>query len=454
MQLLKSEQYQNINNLDLVFRTYQYNEARVSDYFYFDSIIDWNTAVAGITPLTNSDNGLEVFAGVDRSGIGIKTIQTFNPLSVLSQKTTKPYRLLATGKGGARKTNKNYKDLTRSKFVLKNVTGANNVVAIRYYTDNTLANYYNVSITLPVANTHYHVKYSKFINGTYGVVGTAVTINGRLTNTAQAIVTTVGSPVGTVIDTIAIIGTTVVGEVKPISLHEANNDYQFAGQSISIPACCTKDLVDSLEQEYQVLKCGTKDSGKVKGATKLDIVVTVQKRMQLLLAMSYTTELIEQVLKLTGKAEMLTVTNATGTLAGTVNSANLAMIALKSEDGCVALQRDYIHNTSATLDPNFFFLNEANGTLTFSDSLTATEVEAYPYVDQLATTFDLYSTLNPYRMILEYKQKSVGNTQNAFGLYLVDLGAGVKANDDESNTWEFTNSVVIDGYDKAIQGTY
>lgn len=455
MQLNRSEQYQNQSNLDnFVIRTYQYNISRQSDYFYFDSFEDWNVVISGVTNL-NVNNGLEVIAGITNSEVGIQSIQLYNPLSVLSPKTTRPNFLSANNTGGAKKVRKNYRNLQRTKFVVKSGAVGGSTITLRYYTDDTYTKYFNVAIALPQPNTYYHVKFNKFFAGSYGSVGTPLTLKGKTINTAQAVVSFVGTPTGNFIDTIGYSTTTFGGDVTPIYLQEASNDYQFTGQSINIPICCLKETTREIERTYQDIKCTPTDiSGKVFSEGKIDIDFTTSKRMELLLALSYTSELYEESLRITGSKSTLEIIDFKTTLSGNVSSANLAMLSLSDQFGCVPLQRDYVNNTSATLDPNFFFLNEANGEVTFSNQMPATEVEAYPYVEQLVRSMDLYTRLNPIRAVLEMQQKSINGIQTDGGLYLIDLGVGVPANDDEGNTFQFTNSVVLDGYRKALQFTY
>ncbi|MGL5964721.1 MAG: hypothetical protein ACRCZ2_10055 [Fusobacteriaceae bacterium] len=454
MELLNSKQYQNQNNLvTVLLRTYNYLPSRLSDFYYFDSVTDWSKGVAGITNVA-TNTGTRTFSALTDSSLGIQSIQNYNPLLAVTAKTTRPFRLTALNQGGARDINLDLANKPLTKGVFENL-GAGNTIQIRYYTNVALTAYYQVSIAMPVANTIYHAKWNKFVAGNYGIVGTAQTVGGQLYNTAQAVVTVVGGATGTTIlsESIAVSTFGAVG-VVPISLQDANNPYQFLGQPIQIPFCCTKELTQELERTYQDIKCGTQKTGQVLDTQKLDITLVTQKRLELLLALSYTTDLFEETLKLTGTKAVLPVTNFTAQLSGSVSVANFAGIGLGDAFGCHGLQRDYVNNTSATLDANFYHLNESTGLVTFSSSMPATEVEAYPYNSQVVRTMDLYTKLNPIRAVLEIQQKDITSTQTDGGLYLIDLGAGIPANDDEGDTYTFTNSVVLDGYRKAVKFTY
>lgn len=457
MQLHNSQQYQNINGLDTaIIRGYKYQKSRNTDDFYFDNIADWGLNVAPQIAVPNTNLGLVTFSGINTNSLGVQTIQNYNPLSVMSQEVTKPVRLTAVNQGGTKVVKKDYKNQTNWLMKLRNVAGAGNVVTLRFYTGTTDTAYYQVVLTLPAAATDYTFKFNPFLAGTYGSVGTPVTINGQLVNSGQAVVTAVGTPTGTFVDRISYFASTLTAgnEALPVFLQAGNNQFQLLGQSFAIPMCCLKDVTKELERTYQDLKCGKDKSGKVIDEQTLDITFSTSKRMELLLALSYTTELNEETLRITAAKQILTLSGGTLTLSGAVNVANFAGISLGDTFGCVGLQRDYVNNTATTLDPNFYYLNETTGVVTFSNQMTATEVEVYNYTDKLVRVIDLYTTLNPIRVVLELQQKSTSGVQTDGGLYLIDLGVGKPTNDDEGNTYEFVNSVVLDGYRKAIQFTY
>ncbi len=459
MELLQSKQYANIKQYVLTaLHTIKYWKSPTAQEYYFDSPNDWNLAVPTFTNLTSANAGTKVYTGVTSSSITISNIATFNPLSVLNRNTTKPLTFNATNQVLARTVNFDYKDNTQWGASFENL-GANNTINIRFYTNVGLTAYYNVAIALPVANTRYKAAFNPFIVGTYGQLGTPVTLGGNLTNTAQAVVTIVGGATGTNIVAISesTNGTITTG-ITPIYLEAVNNSTQLIGTKLSISLCCLKEFVEEVVKEYTELECKGDVSGKVLNKQSLNVNFTVQKNIELLVALGLGTDIIERTLNITGTKSVLPISNGvnvTAQLGGTVSATNLAFITVDSGNDCFTLQRDYINNTSATLDKNFYYVNPSTGQIVLSTALsTFTEITAYPITSQLVRTMDYYTELNPIKAILEVQRQAVDGTQITGGLFTLELSAGSMSSDDAGDTTEFQNTALITGYNQSIRYTY
>lgn len=460
MQRTDSKQYANIKQYVLVvLHTIKYWFSSNNKEFTFDSTSDWSLAVTALTSVNTSTNsGVKVYAGVSKSPVGITSIQTYNPLVTLTRVTTKPFQFTATNQVAGKLVNADYTNNTIWGASFENI-GASNNINIRYYTNAGLTAYYNVAIALPTAVTRYKANYNPFVVGTYGIVGTAITSGGLLYNTASAVVTIVGGATGTTIVGISESTTGVItGGVIPIYLEGVNNSTQLVGQKTSLVLCCLKEFVEELQRDYDELECSGNVAGKSLKSQKLNLNFTVQKNIELLVALGMGNDIIEKILSITGKKSELTIvsgTNITATLSGNVTPTNLAFVTLDNGSECVTLQRDYINNTTATLDNNFYFVDVTNNQLILPQSMSQnTVINGYPITSQLVRAIDYYTEGNPIQCVLEVQKQSVDGTQITGGLFTIELGVGSAKADDKGDTMEFKNTAVLTGKGQSVKFVY
>ena len=465
MNLMENYQYQGINSYKLItFETYNYWDNDRRKALNFSNISEWGSV---ITPVTNatvlnaSNSGLTVFTGVTDSDLNAQQYPTYNPLSYSSRVTTKPFQLNLVNQGGAKLVNFDYKDNTAWLMKFK-TTGAGNVAKLRLYTDTANAQYYEVTFTMPIANTEYTFAFNPFVAGNYGVVGTAITIGSRIVNTAQAVVSVTGAT-GTLVKSINLFASAVTASTAIIPIYgEANNNAtQHLGYKLVIPTCCPAELTKALEREYNELKCKEDISGKTIKSQKLTFTLKLKKSVELLNALGMSNDIYEQQIITYGEKQIIpvtvTATNVTATLTSGITGSNLAMVKVDTGSRCFALQRDYVNNTTATLDNNFYYVDTSTATPTLilpQSMANILEVEAYAYTSVLARVVDYYTKNNPFKALCRIERKSATGVQTMGDIMLLELGYPKMSSADDGDEFEFENTVLLTGYGQAISYTY
>jgi hypothetical protein len=471
MQLLRGTQYQGYPETLTVKGINYFSSPTAQKFnrstFYFDNPSEWNalTGLTGITGVPPVNTGTEVFSGVSDSVVTVAGINGYNPLSQTTRDSTKP-AFVVTNQYFGKLVSADYSQKTAWKFTAKGQT-ANDTFQFRLYPNATNTDYYNVVMAMPLPNVEYTFNFNPFVAGTYGAVSPAVTIGSRQVASGQSLVTLVGSPVGQLINRIVLVGVgaNATSKMTPIALEGANSYFSLFGNKFQIPVCCLAELTDELDRTYLDLKCGKKKSGKRLDEQTETITFKVQKNNTLLRALGYTSEIYETTLDIIEGPIKLNLTSVSGNVIASpsgnivinavTNLSNIDYISIDKGGDCVALQRDYVKNTTATLDPNAYYVDFTNNRIVFSnDVFNYGQVEVYVNTPKLATVFDHYTEQNPVKVILEWQTKNVAGTRTRYRKVVAELGYPKDSVEDEGNTTEFECNVILTGYDQSIEAEF
>jgi hypothetical protein len=433
--------------------------------FYFDNITEWNTgaiATGNIAPITQT--GTELFQGITDSSLSPTGINAYNPLSSVARDSTKP-SYLTNGQNFIKVVNTDYSQTTAWKFTAKGST-ANDIVIVRFYTGTGVNDYYQVNCQMPLPNVEYTFNFNPFVSGTYGVAGTPVAIGAKSYASGQAIVSQIGNPVGQTITRVNLYGvsTSATSKILPITLEGTNSSLALFGQKFQIPVCCLSEVTEELTREYKELLCGKKKNGKSLDTQSETITFKIQKNNLLLRALGYGSELYDTQIDISDGLTTLNLVNAspniiangTGAITMSIaNGTNIDYISVDKAGDCIALQRDYVKNTTATLDPNSYYIDLANNRIVFSnDIFNYGSVEVATTSLKTVTVFDHYTKNNPIKVVLEWTVKNVAGTRTRFRRVVAELGYPKDSVEDTGNITEFECTVLLTDYNQSIEGEF
>jgi hypothetical protein len=462
MDLLNSYQYQGTDSYKYVLATgYNYWSNPNRKSFSFANSSEWNKV---ITPTTNLlivspiNNGTRLFTGITDKSVNTSSITTFNPITVEARNSGYAMELSAANQGGAKLVNL---DLSNNQIATAKVftTGAGNVITLRYYTDTAAGKYYQVVLTAPVANTEYTFQFNPF-NGvpTQGVVGTPVTLGSNLYNSGVANISQAGSPTGQIITDLQFFASTVVAgsKVSLVSLEANNNKFQQLGQPFAIKVCCFQEFTKELERTYNELKCGTKVTGKTLNEQKMTVTLKTKKNIELLQALGLANDISERNVRTLGDKQTVSPASNASNLEATVSNANdIVLVSVDDGSACFNLHRDFVNNTTATLDPNFFYVDIANNKIVLPNSIaTYRTIEVYNWTTKLARVVDYYTQNNPVKLVMQVERLSATGVQTMGDFITVELGYPKMSSADDGDEWEFECTVLLTGYDQAFTYTY
>lgn len=465
MRLLESYQYQGTKSYrNITLMTYNYWDNSNRKDFYFNDPSAWGVtatslpATPTLIPLANL--GTQVYNGVSDSNVNPIGIFSFNPLTIQARKATKSFYITTAGQGRIRLVNSDFKDNQFGSFkAISDKDGAK--LALFYYTDNTLAKAYKVVLDLPLKDTIYTFNYDIFATSgsSFGTPGTAVNFGGQLYNSGTAVVSQVGSPSGTVVYALGVFGDTVPASTKvtPIYLENNNSSLTHVGSQLFNETCCPEEVAIELEREYNELKCKGDTSSKTIKSQSMKVTLKLRKNVELMQAMGLSNDLIQTTVTRIGASQELQVTSGASIetpLGGSVTTSNILYITIDDGARCVTLQRDYINNTSASLDPNKFYVDITNNKVIFSTAIAGvTTVTAWGWTKDLARVVDYYTKNNPFRAILDMSRNNSTGTQISGDLIVLELGYGKYSAEDEGDTWEYECTAILTDYNKAIHYT-
>jgi hypothetical protein len=469
MQLNRGTQYQGYPET-LTVKGYNYQSSPTGKKtdrktFYFDNPTEWTTgavAVGNLAPTTQT--GVELYQGVTDSALSATAINTYNPLTTVTRDTTKPSYLL-NNQNYVKVVNTDFSASTAFKFTAKGST-ANDQLIIRYYTGAGVADYYQVVCAMPIPNVEYTFNFNPFINGSYGAVSAPTIVGAKSYATGLATVTSVGSPTGQIINRINLFGVSTVASSKitPIALEGANSSLNIFGQKFQIPVCCLDSLTEELTRTYKELMCGKNKNGKSLDTQEEKITFKIQKNNILLRALGYGSEVYDTLLDVSDGKTKLTLVNASPNIIANIsgaitmslaNGTNIDYISIDKAGDCIALQRDYVKNTSATLDSNSYYVDLANNRIIFSnDIFNYGEVEVATITTKTVSVFDHYTKNNPVKVVLEWTVKNVAGTRTRFRRVVAELGYPKDSVEDTGNTTEFECTVLLTDYNQSIEGEF
>jgi hypothetical protein len=434
--------------------------------YNFDSLSEWQTGtVAGGTTLAPiTQIGTQIYTGISSSIVDLNTFKNYNPLTTTSRSTSLPSYLL-NNQHIVKTLNVDSSNRTQYKFTAKGST-VNDILIVRYYTGTGVADYYQVICQMPLPNVEYTFAFNPFINGTYGVAGTPTVVGTKQFASGSAVVSTNGAASGQTIARLAIsaTSTSATSKITPIAFEGTNNSLNQWGTKFQIPVCCIKDITEKLDRKYIDLICGKDVSGQYLDSQKESIKFVMQKNNLLLRALGYSSEVYDRVIDVPlGPIKLnltTTGTNIVANVSGDIQMSvakdtNIDYIAIDKGGDCIALQRDYIHNTTATLDPNMYYVDLANNTIIFSNEIyNYGEVEVFTRGNKLASVFDHYTEQNPTKVILEWVWTNVKNDQSYLRRVVAELGYPKDKVDKGGNTTEFDCDVILTDYEQSIEAVY
>ena len=463
MNILQNYQYQGIDSYKwLVIHGYNYWKSDRRKSYNFSNFSEWNKVVAPTTAallVSSANQGQRLFTGISDGQVNPAQIPNFNPLTVQSRANTVPLILTAANQGGAKLINTDFSD-NRKMLVKAYTTGAGNALTLRWYTSATA--YYQAVLNMPAANTEYTFSFTPFTNGNYGVVGVPTTIGSNIYNSGIANVTAVGSPAETLITDFQFFASTVAAnsQVSLVSAEANNNIFQDLGQKFAVKICCFQEFTKELERTYNELKCGTKVTGKTLKEQKMTVNLKTKKFPMLLNALGLSNDIYERNITTLGDKQTVTPatsgTGATAILSATVaNAAKIVLVSIDDGSACFSLHRDYVNNTTETLDPNMFYVDEANNKIILPNSVaTYTSVDVYNWTSKLAQVVDYYTTNNPVKVVIQLEQESTTGVQTTGDMITVELGYPKRSTADDGDEWEFECTVLLTAYDQAFTYSY
>jgi hypothetical protein len=470
MQIARGTQYQGYPESLTVKGVQYFKTPTANSYnrktFSFDNIAEWSTgtvpSASTQAPITNI--GTELFQGITDSVISVNGFDNYNPLSQVTRETTKPNYLLKD-QSFVKVVNTDFKDATSWKFTAKGQT-AGDTVKVRLYTDATTSNYVDVTMTMPIAGVEYTFNFNPFIAGSYGTVTTPIAIGAKSFASGQAIVANSGTVATTIIQRIAVTGLSNSGtsKITPIALEAGNSIFSNYGNKFQVEVCCLSELTDSLERTYKELKCGKRKNGKSLDEQNETITFKIQKNNMLLRALGFGSDMYEKDVTLTTGPTKLTLINSTPNIIANItgdvtmsiaNDTNIDYITIDSGGDCITLLRDRVKNTTATLDPNTYYVDVVNNRIVFANEIyTYGTVNVYTKTTRRAIVIDHYTEQNPVKVLLEWQTKNVAGTRTRFRKVVAELGYPKDSVEDDGNTTEFECTVLLTGYDQSIEGEF
>jgi hypothetical protein len=459
MNLLQSYQYQGIESYNwLVIHGYNYwsNDRRKA--YTFNNASEWSKLIAPTTAakiVQASNAGSRLFTGITDSFVTAGSIAKYNPLTVQARTTSIPLILKSVDEGGAKLINYDFTN-ERKMIVKAYTTGAANTLTIRLYTSATA--YYNVLLTMPIANTEYTFTFDPFTNGNYGVVGTPVVVGSNTFNSGVAAVTQVSTPSGTLITDFQFFASAVAAgsQVSLVSAEMNNNLFQNLGQNFAVKVCCFQEFTKELERTYNELKCGTKVTGKSLTEQKMTVTLKTKKSIEMLNALGLANDIYEKNITTLGVKQTVSPTITTGNVTASVaNAANIVLVSIDDGSSCFNLHRDYVNSTTDTLDPNMFYVDVASNKIVLPNSVaTYSTVDVYNWTTQLARVVDYYTKNNPIKVVLQVERASTSGVQTTGDMFTVELGYPKSSTADDGDEWEFECNVLLTAYDQAFTYTY